>query len=54
MRTMNRTVWAWAKLVKFTCQAIYMSNFSYDNFVCDKYTYVKAGMFKNWQPVHLL
>ena len=43
-------VGAWVKLVKFMCQAIYTSKFSYDNFFYVKYTCSKAGMVAFEQP----
>ena len=37
-------VWDLVKLVKFICQAVYTSNFTYDNFLYDKYACTKAGI----------
>ena len=45
-------VWDLIKLVKFICQAVYTSNFTYDKFLYDKYACPKAGM-PVFEQVHL-
>ena len=45
-------IWDLVKLIKFICQAIYTSNFTYGKLLYDKYACPKAGM-PVFEQVHL-